>query len=752
MESRFDHDFGHVRVFSDEEASRRAKSIHADAFTTRADIVFDTGKYAPETHAGRLLIAHELAHVVQQDSRPVPNQAHSQPPMISQSTDFDELSARAAASFVATPSVAATSNHLMNHFGLSSSLNSPAMSSSAPVIQRHDSFEHYLMGNATVEDLEAMAGGAGTQQRLKVLQQELERMQIWADNPEGVTEEMVNTYWPNAQTLRLKKSGLLVSYGDLNALPDYVANPAAIDDYDTETMLKILQMIRQQVFNRLADKLNEVSDQQDVMDYHGVGPSQPKATNSEPLNQSSHFQGDHRPIEYNGTNTPGTPVPAVGSGPNHKLEHKSFKNAAGPEDQTTPWGPALETTALDWDTSGKGINHYEGLLARNACHFAPYSWYRWEEFHKVALKFAKNAATESNPETKKEQSRQALLNSGYADHFLEDSFAAGHLIDKTLVMQWFVEWIGQSLLSNIWAYINIPNWSQIRTMTTSNQPDIAGQKLYDQNASSKTRSNDPHNTDGDESFVEDGGVSTPRTLEPDALRTDGDESFAEDGGVSTPITLERDALRVKTPVPKPVAPAVGYESNDPQTAQEKKTKQERMEASGVRANGDDDQESAYQNYLAFLDSTMVQSSAAAVHDYFNKQSLWVSSPSHRGPYQVWGDDTFFTGGTGVEIASETAKMSRESIFSILLGSEPKNTTENIRNRFPDRVSMTPGVAPSSGEMELLEYWNTKDSSLHELCTTTIFPNALSSIVKNYVLSHIRTSLGSISPDTEKVDH
>ena len=37
--------------------------------------------------------------------------------------------------------------------------------------------------------------------------------------------------------------------------------------------------------------------------------------------------------------------------------------------------------------------------------------------------------------------RQALIKNGYADHFLQDSFAAGHLVNKTLVMQWWVEFV-----------------------------------------------------------------------------------------------------------------------------------------------------------------------------------------------------------------------------------------------------------------------------------------------------------------------
>lgn len=66
MESRFDHDFSRVRVHVDGAAAQSAREHHAKAFTRGDDIVFGANQFAPSTHSGRRLIAHELAHVVQQ--------------------------------------------------------------------------------------------------------------------------------------------------------------------------------------------------------------------------------------------------------------------------------------------------------------------------------------------------------------------------------------------------------------------------------------------------------------------------------------------------------------------------------------------------------------------------------------------------------------------------------------------------------------------------------------------------------------
>ncbi|MDT5267906.1 MAG: hypothetical protein QOH49_92 [Acidobacteriota bacterium] len=66
MESRFGHDFGHVRVHADARAATSAREVGALAYTVGRDIVFGSGEYAPGTSGGRQLLAHELTHVVQQ--------------------------------------------------------------------------------------------------------------------------------------------------------------------------------------------------------------------------------------------------------------------------------------------------------------------------------------------------------------------------------------------------------------------------------------------------------------------------------------------------------------------------------------------------------------------------------------------------------------------------------------------------------------------------------------------------------------
>ncbi|TPG11053.1 DUF4157 domain-containing protein [Rhodanobacter glycinis] len=68
MEGRFGHDFSRVRVHADARASQSASELGAQAYAVGSDVVFGAGRFAPGTHEGRRLIAHELTHVVQQAS------------------------------------------------------------------------------------------------------------------------------------------------------------------------------------------------------------------------------------------------------------------------------------------------------------------------------------------------------------------------------------------------------------------------------------------------------------------------------------------------------------------------------------------------------------------------------------------------------------------------------------------------------------------------------------------------------------
>jgi len=66
MESRFGHDFSRVRVHTDPKAGESSLAVNAHAYTVGCHVIFASGQYAPNTTEGQCLLAHELAHSIQQ--------------------------------------------------------------------------------------------------------------------------------------------------------------------------------------------------------------------------------------------------------------------------------------------------------------------------------------------------------------------------------------------------------------------------------------------------------------------------------------------------------------------------------------------------------------------------------------------------------------------------------------------------------------------------------------------------------------
>ena len=67
MSPRFGFDFSDVRIHMDATADESALAVNALAYTVGRHVVFGAHQYQPGTRDGRRLLAHELAHVVQQN-------------------------------------------------------------------------------------------------------------------------------------------------------------------------------------------------------------------------------------------------------------------------------------------------------------------------------------------------------------------------------------------------------------------------------------------------------------------------------------------------------------------------------------------------------------------------------------------------------------------------------------------------------------------------------------------------------------
>jgi Domain of unknown function (DUF4157) len=94
MESRFGRDFSAVRIHTDARAAESARAVNARAYTVGRDVVFAAGQLVTDTPAGQHLLAHELAHVVQQ------GRGGATPPSLAPGNSLDQHAEEAASAFI----------------------------------------------------------------------------------------------------------------------------------------------------------------------------------------------------------------------------------------------------------------------------------------------------------------------------------------------------------------------------------------------------------------------------------------------------------------------------------------------------------------------------------------------------------------------------------------------------------------------------------------------------------------------------
>ncbi|MEO7260332.1 MAG: DUF4157 domain-containing protein [Jatrophihabitantaceae bacterium] len=407
LDQAFDTDLAAVRIKENAVAVRLAAGFGAAAFACGTDIYFAAGRYQPGRQAGLWLLAHEVAHVLQQAAGQTPDLGAAGG--VSRYAVLERAASQAADQVVGGKPVQRSLRRIP--------LGGAARAPRPRAIQFHNSFEHRALGDLQTAELrEISVAGPG---RTRILEREIALQRLWQKDPESVTEEQITSQCPGITTLRLNESGLIVTYGELTALPDYIATAGAANSIPKEVLLPILQSIRQESaikFNRLL-------------------------------------------------NLP---------------ENTPFKGAIFPPSAAAPslCDLLMSSKATDEVTGNLGLygtDHYKAVLLRNACHFAPFSWHRWRQSYNMAITLAKLSYSEHDAHEQAHLAHAAWLQHGYAEHFLQDSFAAGHLVNKSLVMQWYVEWASGQKLTPMF------DWKSIKKMTSKAQPGLGGRSLYDQN-------------------------------------------------------------------------------------------------------------------------------------------------------------------------------------------------------------------------------------------------------------------------------
>src|SRR5579862_1068049 len=89
-------DLSGIRIHDEGDADRLCRAWAACAVTIGSDIYFRAGYWAPRTPAGLWLLAHEVAHVVQQRRGPVLARPAGSGALVSPCDGADEREADAA--------------------------------------------------------------------------------------------------------------------------------------------------------------------------------------------------------------------------------------------------------------------------------------------------------------------------------------------------------------------------------------------------------------------------------------------------------------------------------------------------------------------------------------------------------------------------------------------------------------------------------------------------------------------------------
>jgi hypothetical protein len=619
-------------------------------------------------------------------------------------------------------------------------------------IQRHAAYEHYALGQiapgkikeipqvraatternqlrAEVERLQAIAAQEGSpdqseklqeaQQKLSAartrlfnsplaksvkhtIQQEMDRLMKWKSDPQahkgeatGKPVKGTDGEWQvpfvtmpvkgDAENAQPGQESIVVAYSELNTMPDFFGNPETIANTRKSKVLALLQGVREQSYNELGKIYKEIFEQ-DINKLKGTI-------------YDDEFKGAKGPTGKAWVDT------------TYELTKESEVNA-----QTLPG-----------TGENKGLSEqYFAAVERNACHFAPYSWDAWQEYHEAALKDAKASKEARNKgETAKadQLGNSAMLKTGFGEHYLQDSFAGGHLIDKTKVMQTFLQWSNKDkghLGSSDTAKAQWAIMSTIADQDLKSNPQALDDMMH--------RGKDRHSV---EAYTAKANLKVKPEIE--FMMWWRHEAFAnakmqnlnpETAAAKAPM-VAGDPTRAKQLMDKLVTGQFAEEKSEGWIWDRKKyyslnqaqidvlkTDKKGKGQGAYQANiayssmkkekRPDYKKEAHEFNLAaynlFLSNAFIQGATKYFHDKYCKEGIEVVTGEGASIGRVYGDSNMLTAGgqKGVEYSAETSKRSRESVFNVMeTGQDPQgqHTTSAIRKRFPTHVKPGPNDAP-----------------------------------------------------------
>lgn len=634
-------------------------------------------------------------------------------------------------------------------------------------IQRHSAYEHYLLGQVApaklaeipqvreipdlktqLEKLKAevkkakvikgtdMSAVADLEARIKqaeakkedvkhTIVQEMNRLLAWKDDPEqaaigpGETgmAKKVNEQWQVPYvSVPCSDGSIVVAYSEINTLPDLFGNPEAIAKTPKSKVLGLIQGVRQQAYIELDNLYVELF-------------------------------GKSRNVLHNML----TP-------------DDDFEGARGPRAQAVnekAYEIRMESQ-VNSDTTRKGeeSDAYFAALERNACHFFPENRVQWTGYHKKARDLAEAAAVDreaaemlkESGNTREaealerdagERGNQAMLQNAFGEHYLQDAYAGGHLVNKTKIMQWFVQWLDSN--------------GGLGSTDLGESQFAMAKHAANQDLTSNPQALDDKIKRGELSSMGEASASVGMKQKPEIVFMMKWRRLAADDATKQELTPReaaeaglggRDAARTHMRA----LVTAGFAERDVDLLGQRffRLKQKMIDSvkgatfapyqatqAGKKAP-DFEEEAAEFNlaaYNQFLSNAYIQGATKFFHDKYCKEGLNVIAANGEAIYTVYGDNNMLKAGgqKGVLYAATTSKWSREAIFELIAGNNGKaHSLQEILGRFPAQAKETAGPAIS------LDDWN---EQLHQRGLNGLFADARSWGAK--VLSKAKPS-GSIS--------
>ncbi|MGH9126414.1 MAG: hypothetical protein ACRDZ8_17055 [Acidimicrobiales bacterium] len=706
-------------------------------------------------------------------------------------------------------------------------------------IQRHASWEHKMLGDVDPDELEVISSARdlvaerknATQQNraqktlttedgkvldpdtvLHAIEQEITRLQTFATNPPKVATRKQEEELAQLDRAKLPPEGgqdvagpakkwdvrlvavrlsddtdAILTYGEVNTLADFFGSTEQIRQTDPKQFRSYVAGIREESIRKFMRFHTEVA----------AGLGRQAKYNADADEHAVNLDGNR---SMGNTGTSGSMVVGTMAGGDAYGELKMMGKVPG--------ATASELQEKRAELPGKAETSYTAGLGRNACHFAPQSWHSWAEAHNKGVQLAQQAYVLRNdvnldkahfqgrteiPDRQRvlewaeagkraeKLENEALFENGFGDHFLQDSFAAGHLINKTLIMQWFTKWLDENSTKR--SYTSDPKWRRVQNIAYG-QSGIAGRGLYNAPIG-QTQSNDAQSVENMggtwQQRFDALGLEVPGSLKFE--RSDTRVLFAwwqseasekpylakhnvgallESGPIKNRPKLER---ALKALINDGVVYYDNYSSGDRLKGSEAiglsgffgdKTlclkaeyiPKRRTNVSAMSDGGFGEKAKAvtYGDYHTFLNHGYLQLSTNALHDYFCKNGLWVDTEEGRPGYKIYGDNNMLQTESArmVKWSGQTSRMSRDSIVQLATTGRTANTTAAIAGRIPKYVSTV-----KDGTTIPLDRWHgeSKTAGLKKLCFDTVFPDCSGLFSKSTAIAS-DVLADKISKDTE----